>query len=519
MSLSSLQRPTVRFYILLGIQLCWGFFLWQSISLYGLGTSRDSAEYLFASLNLWRGHGFISFSGQPYILWPPLYPILLAIIQGLGAANPLNAAVVLQLITFGLLSCLIASLFSRLFFRNFFLAFMGSAIAGTGAALTILFPGVGSDYLFIVLILSMAYLCDEYMVNNRLQTVWLMALVSALAMLQRYIGITVLMTSALIVYFHSRMTLRERLVRVALLGLSVIPIGTWVLSISLESLERGGPSGLVENIYWFTVSALSWFFSFSTLLAHPVRLQMGLWVIWLLAMLCALVFLTIRKRDVGATRTEVPLLFFGLIYTIVLLTISSLSYFNRLDGRFVSPVFIPFIILLLVAVEAVLDVKRLRNTMIQTAGRVVAFSVLLLVLGLSAYQSVIFIRQSHAEGSGYTSREWYANRTIQYWLQHQPDGEYLVFSNYPAGVAIHSWREILPSPRRASPNSRIDEIIYPLDDYIPLLFDDGKDSYLIWIEPNLFTHIYLVDELRQIANIEVLYEDADGGIYKLLPLR
>jgi len=229
--------------------------------------------------------------------------------------------------------------------------------------------------------------------------------------------------------------------------------------------------------------------------------------------------LTTRKRDVGATRTEVPLLLFGLIYTIVLLTISSLSYFNRLDSRFVSPVFIPFVVLLLVAVEAVLDVKALKNTTVKAAGNVVVFSSLLLVLGLSAYQSIIFIRLSHAEGSGYTSREWYANRTIEYWLQHQPVGEYLAFSNYPAGVAIHGWQETLPSPRRASPNSRIDEIVYPLDDYIPVLFDEGKDSYLIWIEPNLFAHIYSVAELRQIANIEVLYENADGGVYRLLPLR
>ena len=505
----TVQNPKLMF---LGFHLCWGIFLWGSISKYGLGTSRDSAEYLFTSLNLSSGNGFTSFSGQPYVLWPPLYPFLLSLLQRLGVNDPLDAAIVLQLITFAWISFLIIWLFSKIFSRNLAFAFIGNALAGTGVALTMLFAGVGSDYLHIALALSMVYLSNEYMKNNRLKTVWLMTLVSALAMLQRYIGVSIMLTGMCVVYFYSRTTILERVKRVVLISLSVIPVGVWILSLPASALERGGPSSLPENIYWFTVSALTWLFPYSALLEHPFRMQIGLWTFWLLIIICIAFVLTIRRRSLA----EAPILLFGLIYTITLLAISSLSYFNRLDERFVSQVFIPFVVLLLAASETVLETELLKNAKIKVVGSIVVFSSLLMVLGLFTYQSVVLTQTLKKDGSGYTSREWYDNHAIEYWLRYLPEKEHLAFSNYPAGLAIHSWRETLPSPRR-NPNPGVDEIVYPLNDYLPSLFEVGKDSYLIWIEPNSYEHVYSVDELRLIVNIETLYENEDGGIYKLLP--
>ena len=69
--------------------------------------------------------------------------------------------------------------------------------------------------------------------------------------------------------------------------------------------------------------------------------------------------------------------------------------------------------------------------------------------------------------------------------------------------------ETLASPRKVS----------PIEEFAGTLFEDGKTSYLIWIEPNTYTHVYSVDELKQIAAVETLYEGNDGGVYKLLPLK
>ena len=150
MRLADFQNPKVRFILLLCFHGLWGVLLGWSIASYGLGTSHNSAEYLFTSLNLSKHLGFISFAGDRYTLWPPLYPILLSLIQQIsGLKDPLQAATVLQWITFAWNSILLSWLFLKIFAHRFWFAFMGNALAGTGVSLTMLFQGVGSDYLFL----------------------------------------------------------------------------------------------------------------------------------------------------------------------------------------------------------------------------------------------------------------------------------------------------------------------------------------------------------------------------------
>jgi hypothetical protein len=507
MRLAGFQNPKARFILFLCFHVVWGTLLGWSIASYGLGTSRDSAEYLFTSLNLTRNLGFISFAGDRYTLWPPLYPMLLSLVQTVSGLNPLQSATVLQWITFAWISILLSWLFLKIFPHRFWFGFMGNALAGTGVALTMLFQGVGSDYLFIALILSFVYFSDRYMANNDTTALGMMTLISALAMLQRYLGVSVLITGLSIVYFYSRVDFWGRVKRAIVFGLSVLPLVVWILYVSVSALERGEPSSLGDNLYWFSFSSLNWFFPSSTLDSHPFRTSIGLWGIWLTAIACVFTTLTIRRRRSQITRTELPLLAFGLTYTVTLLVIATLTSFNRLDGRFVAPLYIPFILLLMVALETLVSIRR------DGLGRnatVIAVSALLLILfGLSLDRSVEAINIHREESWGYTSKELYNNHALRYWLQHQPEEDSLAFSIYPAGVAIYSWMETLASPRKIS----------PIEEFAGTLFIDGKASYLIWIEPNTYTHVYDVDELRQIATVETLYEGKDGGVYELFPLK
>lgn len=506
------------FFALFGVSLVWGYALWWSVSSFGLGTSRDSVEYLFTSLSLTRGDGLVSFLGQRYVLWPPLYPALLSILQMVGVTDPLDAALALQLLTFVWIAALTAWLFLRLFPRTFALAFLGNALALTGVGLTMLFQAVGSDYLFIALTLSMVYLCDAYITENRLQTIGWMILVSALAMLQRYIAVALLLTAAWVVFQYSRTSLADRLKRTALLGLSLLPVGLWALSLPVEAVVRNDPSNLFENFYWFTFSILSWFAPETELYDHPFRTQVGMWGLWAGVIVCGVVVWRSGKRNREKAVVEVPLFLFGGIYTVLLLVIASLTSFNSLDSRFASPVFIPLVTLVLSAMEILLFSGFFRAKLPAALMYAIVSLPLLAILGFSEMRSVAMIQSQHENGAGYTSKEWHDNDVIAYWLAHKPEGEYLVFSNYPAGVAVHTWHVALSSPRRTNhPNAG--EAVIPLETYLPSLFEAGKESYIVWIEPNEYTHVYSVGELREIAQVETVYENADGGIYRIAPLR
>jgi hypothetical protein len=198
--------------------------------------------------------------------------------------------------------------------------------------------------------------------------------------------------------------------------------------------------------------------------------------------------------------------------------IASLTSFNTLDSRFASPVFIPLVALALSAMEKLLFSEFIRVKLPPSLTYVLVSLPLLAVLGLSEMRSVTAIQFQRENGAGYTSREWHDDDVIAFWLAHKPGGEYLVFSNYPAGVAVHTWHVALSSPRRTNhPNAG--EAVIPLETYLPSLFEAGKVSYIVWIEPNEYTHVYSVGELREIAEVETVYESADGGIYRIAPLR
>ncbi len=507
-----------KFLLLFGFHLLWGLLLVWSIVRNGMGTSRDSAEYLFTSLSLVEGRGFVSYAGQPFVLWPPLYSILLAILQFIGAGDPYVAAHALHFLTFLVISYCICHLFLRIFAEDFWLAFAGNAIAAVGISMTILFQGIGADYLHLALVLMLALLAGDYIKSNRIQTVWWMTLICALAMLQRYLGLAALLTSLLIVIIHTRGPARERIKRSAWLGLSLLPVGVWILSISTSTLLRDPPQDFLRNVTEFTASILLWFFSPASLQEHPLRMEIGLWLIWLLIAACAVVLFLHRRRSGIQNETTLPILLYGFVYSVVLLGISGLSYFNRLEDRFISPVYIPFIILIMLAIKLALDrFEQLKFKGSGAIGRIGAAGLLLLIFALALQRSIGQMVHMFSIGEGYHAKAWNENDALRYLQDHPPQGDYVIFSNYPAGIALHTWLTVLPSPRR-SPNPNVDEI-YPLEGYKSEILQPGKASYLIWIEPNSFSHVYSVEELRLIAQIGILFENEDGGVYKLFPLR
>ncbi len=104
---------------------------------------------------------------------------------------------------------------------------------------------------------------------------------------------------------------------------------------------------------------------------------------------------------------------------------------------------------------------------------------------------------------------------MEYWLSHVPSDPYSLITNQPDGVAFNAQHVALASPRKTSGPYGTEE--YPLSSYAHDLFRAGVSVYLIWIEPNPCTYCYGVEELKGIAEVQPLFVDAAGGVYRLLP--
>ena len=68
---------------------------------HGVGLTHDSLYYIEVARNVLAGEGIVNHDGAIHTIWPPGYPILLAI-AGLGIADPHTIAAPLNAVLFGL---------------------------------------------------------------------------------------------------------------------------------------------------------------------------------------------------------------------------------------------------------------------------------------------------------------------------------------------------------------------------------------------------------------------------------
>src|SRR5690606_35703706 len=57
----------------------------------GISISPDSVSYLSTSESLQAGLGFVMYDGEPMVLWPPLFPLVIAILKTTGL-DPVHIA-------------------------------------------------------------------------------------------------------------------------------------------------------------------------------------------------------------------------------------------------------------------------------------------------------------------------------------------------------------------------------------------------------------------------------------------
>ena len=493
--------------------LLWGSVLWFSISKLGLGLSTDSVHLLFAGMNLASGRGLISFDGSPVLVWPPLYPLLLAALHLLTGLSTFAAAHVLQIVAFfGISLCL--SIFSlHLFPDDFPFVLAGSILSDIGIVVVASFGMVGSDYVHLFLVVLCVLLTALY-VEQPSGRLYLAVFVAAmLAMLQRYLGLAAIATAATAMLVWAKGSPSQHLLRAAFLALAAVPSTLWLLLTS-PHIARRAPVSLGENFTWFSQSILEWLFPAASIQAHPV---FSLALLWIAIALLALV-LWLGRRTLRSFAAS--MLLFGLLYTLALFGSASIAYYNRLEGRFLLPLYIPLIMASLLALHILLGALHARSPSRYPVGRLAAFGMLAVLAILLLGAAVPAVQASHSgiDGPGensFNTLAWHANRPLFFWQAHHPEGDYLLLSNQPDGVAFYTQHFCDASPRRRSgPYGTVE---YPIESYASTLFASGQDVYLIWVEPNSQDFYYQPADLGSIANLEKLYSSLDGAIYRLTP--
>jgi hypothetical protein len=163
-------------------------------SRYGIGLNTDSIGYVTTAQFLRAGKGFYTYDeGIPYVKYPPLYPVGIAffrlffqdVYEGIRLFHVITASLIVYV--------------SGMFFRQFFpnvIAILGAFLVTISPPLLFTHTMAWSEPFFILLLMLFFLQLPSYLEHSTIKGTVFLAFLTALATLQRYIGIALLPVGA-----------------------------------------------------------------------------------------------------------------------------------------------------------------------------------------------------------------------------------------------------------------------------------------------------------------------------------
>jgi len=466
----------------------------------GAVLSPDSAYYISAARNLLAGRGLMCFDGAPLVAWPPLFPMLLAGLGRLGI-EPVAGARFLNASAFGATIFLTGVLLAQSV-RDRVLAAIGTAAVMVSNSFFTTVAFVWTESVFALLLASLTLFIGRLAARGRTLDFIAVVLLTALAPLQRYMGVAMIPAAALAIIAARELPLRRRAgYSVMLCLLSPVPLGLWLVrNLRLSSTLTGERTGLFTALgptaLTLSRTILNWF------LPDRVGKILGAFSIVLVlgaAVLTAWLVVSATRRRTGSVPAQVQFALVAVpVYAAALLAAGG-GYGHFEHDRFTAPVFFLTVLLLAVAAEHIIQSSgHQRIGKARARALVLAAGILLLVS--PATQFVSLTRRCIQTGrGGFSHVSWKRDGVIR-WLKANPvSGR--ILSNEPAAVYFLTGAGARLCPR--------------LDDDPARLRQTGavaSGDHLVWFASIKRPYLMPPDELDRQFGLDVITSNQDGGV-------
>jgi len=512
---SSDNRIYILFFILAVLVLSLG------MSKYGIGLYSDSFTYVNCAENLVDGQGFLHRDGSWYHQWAPLLPFVLAGPMFVGIP-PDIIGMVLNLLLFGSL-VVITGKIVQLKTRSRFFTISVMALVVLSRPLYVSSIYLLSELPFNVLALVSLLSLLLYLEKDRRKYFWYLVLFTSLACLTRYIGITLIFTGVVVLFFHGKeKKFINRLKDPFLFGaLSPLPtviflVRNYIRTGTLIGERFPSETGILENVYRTGYHLIHWFI--------PRWLPPSVWVP--LGSVLVLIFIVLIgnllysiSRSKENRKIVIIFGYFSVFYMVYLLFSASRVAFDPLNDRFFSPVFAPIMIMLILSLRELFRYPSRspisKFKMMHFRGRSIRRLIsVLMVLIIAASGLVVFteIRENAVHGAGgYTTTEWVESDILEYISKNPLDGK--IYSNFPHQVDHYSGIENV----EGTPLKYYQATTKPADglEEFNETIEGQENVTIIWISIKERDWYYSLDELRKVYNLTPVKRFSDGQIYSL----
>lgn len=465
---------------------------------YGPAVSPDSVRYLSTAENLLKGNSFYMYDQMPYVSWPPLFPMLIALISLFGISS-LWSAMIINSLSLALVIFAGYLTFRKYFDRTLFVILFIALIVIL-KPLYFVSIWVWTEILFILLTLIFFKSILDYLATKAPKYLILTISTAALASMQRYAGITVILSGICIIIFcNSRISLWKRVKCSTLFAIvSSIPIALWLLrnrivSDSMPGFFRQPSVNMYDQIYTGANVFTGWF------LRHEIDFSTRLvFSILIIAVVMTLLIIGRSKGVIdpsGKIKKVLPFIIFIAIYfTFVIAT----TYYtmDRIGIRYLSPLFVytAFILILLLE-QAYLTVIHIakRKALIRISITIACSLFFCYVVAAAIYN--VERRMKYGAG-GFNVAEFRESELLNYCRSNEIDG--IILSNLdPDMIYFITGKKAL----------RVNNDMPGLDPEIP--------KYLVWYDEIPIPGVPRLKKLYDNKQLDILKYYKDGRLILL----
>jgi hypothetical protein len=494
----------------------------------GIATGDDGVGYRAMADSLLAGDGYGYFLEDPVTVWPPVWPVLMALVAWLspldtmGAAIVLNAAVAAGVVVAGnrLLRTVVDD--QRLVLAGTVVLALGPATIGLGHVLM-------TDMAFALVTMCWMLTLVRFRRTASIPVLLGAALLAWLGFGLRYVGLVLIAFGGLWLLLDSRRSLVIRTRNGVLYGVvaAAAPLAWMLRNRSIDGTFTGerNPSarGLVDN--GFDVAATLGRFLLPGLgngltkvwaAVGIVALGVAVWLAWRVLRTptvdggAPLGVREIAARLVRLAGRPLGLLTsFAVLYLLYMLYVRTTTALNQLDTRLLFPAYFPLTFVALALLERLRRLDR-GEPVWERRGVMVGWVWMTLNVAAGLVGMVAFAAGHPYFAGNYESDVFVAVRENPAIAALPADCQ--LYSNLPNG--LYPAYEAQWSPqRRALESSR--EI--PDLERINATLDDTS-SCLVWIdEPPFYGHLWTLEQLQERLDLEPLGSDGVVSTYRMRP--
>jgi len=439
----------------------------------GIGISPDSVVYITAAENLRSTLTLADFTRDPLVDFPAFYPLFLSAIMFLTGLKIIAFASFLNALLFAAIIYLSGVIMEQFLYRSkWYKAAFLSCLVFSPALLEV-YSNLWSETLFILLLLLFMMAMHRYFQSYSRKALVAAALIASMASITRYAGITLIGTGGILLLIDTALPLRRKIIDLILFSvisplLLIINLArNYAVSETLTGFREKSISTLASNTS-DTGSAISDWFPF--LHRHyETGMLVAVFAIAALAFICVKFFISNRR----IASYESMAAFFSLLYILFLIITATLSRFEGLNSRFLSPVFIP---LLWSGTSWIVSVSQRskpavkKSLMIAGVLLFFAFQWNQLTIDYETWDGV-----KDAGIPGYTEDQWTKSETVNF---IQKDSfpfrkDYTVYSDAPDAVYFFSGKPAKYLPHK-DPGWDLEQFMGDPHCYM-IWFNDGND--------------------------------------------